>query len=450
MKVISIIRKDLKTILSDRKALAIILVMPLVLMVILSSAMKGTFMNTGAGSMEKVDIAVVRQYDAAKDEQRFMNFLDNGLLAKELGGTSGELKESSRDVDPEKIFFKDFLGSDEVNRIIGYRLEEENNARELLKSGEVSAIVFLPESFVYDMKINLLTPFRNNVRINIVTHPDRGISGMVVSSVMEAYSESISSVVIGKNVLIEAAMEQGLGTDSLKGMKGVMDEINDAMMGIKTDIEDITVKGRRIISSFEYYSVAMMTMFILFAASHGGRMLLEEKENMTYQRMVMAGTSKLAIIAGKILTVFLIALLQIGIMIMFSRFVLRVDWGSGIPVLLVSLSAAFAIAGIGGTLAAATYRVGNYKMASIFETAIIQTMALLGGSFFPIDIMPSFLQKLSFISINGVALKAYLKIMRGYGLEAVTGSIAVLAATGALFALLSVALLREKGELKDA
>jgi ABC-2 type transport system permease protein len=273
---------------------------------------------------------------------------------------------------------------------------------------------------------------------------------MVVSSVMEAYSESISSVIIGKNVLIEAAMEHGIGTDRLKGMKAVMDEISDAIKGIKTDIEDITVKGRRIISSFEYYSVAMMTMFILFAASHGGRMLLEEKENMTYQRMVIAGTSKLAIIAGKILTVFLIALLQMGIMILFSRFALKVDWGSTAPVLLVSLSAAFAIAGIGGTLAAATYRVGNYKMASIFETAIIQTMALLGGSFFPVDIMPSFLQKLSFFSINGVALKAYLKIMRGYGLEAVSGSIAVLAAIGVIFALLSVVLLREKGELKDA
>lgn len=450
MKVISIIRKDLKTILSDRKALAIILIMPLVLMVILSSAMRGTFMNAGADSLEKVDIAVVRQYDAQKDEKRFMNFLDNGLLAKGMGDTTEELKESSRDVDPEKTFFEDFLGSDEVKKIISYRIETEDKARELLKSGVVSAIVFLPESFVYDMKINLLTPFRNNVNINIVTHPDRSISGMVVSSVIEAYSESMSSIIIGKNVLIEAAMEHGLGTDGMKGMKAVMDEIKDAIKGIKTDIEDITVKGRRIISSFEYYSVAMMTMFILFAASHGGRMLLEEKENITYQRMVIAGTSKLAIITGKILTVFLIALLQIGIMIMFSHFVLRVDWGSGTPVLLVSLSAAFAIAGIGGALAAATYRVGNYKMASIFETAIIQTMALLGGSFFPIDIMPSFLQRLSFISVNGVALKAYLKIMRGYGLEAVAGSIAVLAAIGALFALLSVVLLREGRGFEDA
>jgi ABC-2 type transport system permease protein len=212
----------------------------------------------------------------------------------------------------------------------------------------------------------------------------------------------------------------------------------------------MTVEGRRNISSFDYYAVAMMTMFILFAAGHGGRMLLEEKENITYQRMIIAGTPRLGILAGKFFTIFLIALLQIIIMITFSHFALKVMWGSIVPVILISLSAAFAIAGIGGALAAATYRAGNYKMAGIFETAVIQTMALLGGSFFPIDIMPSIFQKLSILSVNGVALKAYLKIMMGYGTSEVMNHIAILAATGVLFSALSVLILKDKGGMADA
>ncbi|HYF83785.1 MAG TPA: ABC transporter permease [Clostridia bacterium] len=451
MKLISIITKDLKTILSDKKALAVIIFMPLVLMVILSSALKGNFISGGAGDMTKVSIAVVKQYDREYDSQRFDSTLSNGFLAQGMGDEAAEeLRATSDDVDPEEIFFEDFLGSEEVSKIIAYRIEEEDRALELLKSGEVSAAVLLPENFVYDMKINLLTPFRNKVDIKVMTHPDRSISGQVVQSVVEAYSDAMTSVVIGKNVLIEAAMEQDLAGDGFKGMKDAMDGITNVMKSIRININDISVEGRKNISSFDYYAVAMLAMFILFAASHGGRMLLEEKENITYQRMIIAGTTKLGILAGKFFTVFLIALLQMGIMIAFSHFVLKVQWGGTTPILLISLSAAFAIAGIGSALAAATYKAGNYKMASIFETAFIQTMALLGGSFFPIDIMPSIFQKLSVISVNGVVLKAYLKIMRGYGTAEVMSHIAILASIGVLFALLSLIILREKGGIADA
>lgn len=451
MKVISIIKKDLKTILSDKKAIAIIIVMPLLLIVILSSALKGTFISGGAGDMTKVNIAVVKRYDGHEDSKMFDEVLSSGFVFQGMGKDLGEdLRASGEDVDPEEIFFTDFLSSKEVSKIIGYRIEEEGRALELLSSEEISAVVLLPDEFIYDMKINLLTPFRNNVNIRVLTHPDRSISGQVVKSVMEAYSDAISSVIIGKNVLIEAAMAHDLGNDGFKGMKEAMEGIRSAMESIKIDIEDVIVEGRKSIGSFDYYSVAMMTMFILFAASHGGRMLLEEKENITYQRMIIAGTPKLCILAGKFFTVFLIALLQISIMITFSHFALKVRWGSTSAIMFISLSAAFAVAGIGCALAAATYRSGNYKMADIFETAVLQTMALLGGSFFPTEVLPSMLQKLSFLSINGVALKAYLKIMKGYGTAEVISNIAVLSVMGILFILLSVVILREDGGMRDA
>jgi ABC-2 type transport system permease protein len=166
--------------------------------------------------------------------------------------------------------------------------------------------------------------------------------------------------------------------------------------------------------------------------------------------MIIAGIPRFGILAGKLFTVFLIALLQISIMITFSYFALKVRWGSILPVILISLSSAFSIAGIGGALAAATYKTGNYKMAGIFETVVIQSMALLGGSFFPIDIMPSIFQKLSFLSLNGTALKAYLKIMMGYGITDVIGHIAILSGIGVLFMVLSVLILKGKGETENA
>ncbi len=450
MKVISIIIKDLKTILSDKKAMAIILAMPLILMVILSFALKGTFMGGEIGNMSKVNIAVVKQYDKDMDVKSFDNMLKSGLLSQGIGKEAAEeLRVSGADVEPEKMFLEDFLESEEVAKIIDFRIEEESRAYDLLDEGEVSAVVLLPPKFIYDMKINLLTPFRNKVNIGVLTHPDRSINGQIVQAIIEAYSDAMSSVVIGKNVLIEAAMAYELGDNGFSGMKEVMEGISNAIGNIRVNLDDIVVEGRRNISSADYYAAAMLTMFILFAAGHGGRMLLEEKDNITYQRMIIAGTPRLGILAGKFFTVFLIALLQVIVMITFSTYALKVRWGNLYPIILISVSAAFAVAGIGIAVAAATYRAGNYKMAGIFETAIIQTMALLGGSFFPIDIMPVMFRKLSVLSLNGIALKAYLKIMMGYGTADIISHIAALTGIGALFAALAVLILGGKGETAD-
>jgi len=451
MKIISIIRKDLKILLSDKKALAVILFMPLVLMAILSFALKGVFISSDGWNEHKVNIAVVKQYDHELDNRGFDNALNSSFITAGISKEQAEeLATSGDEVDPEELFFEDFLGSEEVKKIITYTVEEEEKALNMMKSGEISAIVLLPEKFVYDMKISLVTPFRNKVNIKVLAHPERSINGTVVEAVIDAYSQAISSIIIGKNVLIETALAHDLDQDSFKNTKKVMDEISKTMKEISISMDDVTVAGRKPTTSADYYAAAMLTMFILFSAGHGGRMLLTEKEDITLQRMIIAGIPKISILAGKFFTIFLIALIQIVVMISFSHFVLKVTWGNMFSVTLISLAAAFAVAGIGAAIASATYRAGNYKMANIFETAVIQTMALLGGSFFPIDIMPQIFQKLSILSLNGLALKAYLKIMRGYGTADVLSYIIVLAGIGALFAVFAVLILREKGVINDA
>lgn len=451
MKVISIIKKDLKRILRDKKALAIIIVMPLILMTILSSALSGIFAEGDVWSIDRINIAVVKQYDGNEDLRRFNKALEDGFLARGIGKEAAEeLRATGDDVDPEQIFFEDFLGSEEMVKIIAYRVEKEESAIELLDNGEISAVVLLPESFIYDMKINLLTPFRNKTDIKVLTHPDMSMSGQIVGSIMEAYADSMTSAIIGKNAIIEATLMHDLSDESFKGMKSALDGIMEVMESIRVNFDNMTVEGRKQIKSSNYYAAAMTAMFILFAAGHGGRMLLEEKDNITYQRMIISGAPKFGILAGIFITVFLIALLQISIMIIFSHFVLKVQWGSALPVALISLCAAFAVAGIGSMVSAATYKAGNYKMANIFETVILQTMALLGGSFFPVDILPSIMQKLSFLSVSGIVLKAYVKIMMGYGTPSIISNIAVLGAIGFLSAMFSALILIENGGIMDA
>jgi ABC-2 type transport system permease protein len=221
-------------------------------------------------------------------------------------------------------------------------------------------------------------------------------------------------------------------------MEDIMEGMSSLMEGINVDIEKAIVEGKRSVNSAEYYTVAMMSMFILFAAGQGGRMLLEEKDNQTYQRMIIADITKTHILAGKFFTVFLIASIQIIIMILFSYFALKVKWTDFSMVFLLSITSAFAVAGLGISIGSLTYKMGNYKLANTFENVIIQIMALLGGSFFPVDLLPGIVQKFSFLSLNGVALKGFLKIILGYSLADISENILILAVTGALLTTLGI------------
>ncbi len=444
---ISIIIKDLKVIFSDKKALAIMILMPVILTTILSFALKGSFSSGSDSDFEPVDIAVVRMYNSGEDSELFGYSLSNNFILKEMGEKAiKDLTDAGKEIDPEKIFFEEFMDSEDVSKFIRYSVEDEPEAMAMLKNGKISAIVILPERFVYNMKINLLTPFRNNVEIKVLTHPDKSISGKIVKSVIDAYTNSISSVIIGKNVIIEAAMANNPGIERFSGMKDIMNVMADVMKSIKINTDDVVLEGRKTIKSSDYYAVAMMTMFILFAAGQGGRMLLEEKDNRTYERMVVGGVSRFKILIGKFFSVFITAIFQIVVMITFSHLALRVEWGDLMSVLFISIASAFAVAGMGLFIGAVTYSSGNYKIANTFENIIIQGMALLGGSFFPIDVMPKFMQRLSFLSLNGVALKSYLKVLTGYHAADVLNNILLLAAEGAVLTILAVVILKKKEE----
>tara|TARA_B100000965_G_C19126405_1_gene555555 strand:+ start:18 stop:353 length:336 start_codon:yes stop_codon:yes gene_type:complete len=108
------------------------------------------------------------------------------------------------------------------------------------------------------------------------------------------------------------------------------------------------------------------------------------------------------------------------------------------------------VAGLGTMIAAATFKAGNYKMSIAFDSVIIQIMALIGGSFIPFEVLPKFMQKLSILSINGIALKSYLKNMMGYGLGEVKIYLSVLLGLGIVFISIAVFILKWKEGLRHA
>ncbi len=449
MNILSIILKDLKIILSDKKALAIRIAMPIILTAILSMALAGAF--TEIGNSEKINISIVKEYSKEDGIKNTKKLLNNDLIVENLNKDNlVNLEDSIDKMDPEKIFFDDFLGSNEVSEVINYEVASKKEACDLLNSKQISAIVILPQDYIFNMYTNLLTPFRNEINIKVITHPDMNLEGKIVGGIVNGFSDMISSMIISKNVFIQTTLQNNLDSTVFNDLDNIIEDFVNEIDNKDIDIKDVKVRGKKPISSHGYYSIAMTTMFILFAAATGGKLLLKESDNKTYQRMIMSGTSKWNILVGKFCSVYVLAVIQIAIMIIFTSLVMKVNWGKFINVITITLIVTFSIAALGVFLAVLTYKVGNYKMADVFGNVVIQFMALLGGSFIPIEIMPGFIRNLSNFTINGLALKSYMKNMMGYPINDIFILLLGLIVIGVILILISLYIFKDEKRWKNA
>jgi ABC-2 type transport system permease protein len=64
---------------------------------------------------------------------------------------------------------------------------------------------------------------------------------------------------------------------------------------------------------------------------------------------------------------------------------------------------------------------------------LIQFMAAIGGSFFPVSQFPAWMQPLHYASVNGWAIDGILAVMRGGNAVAILPNVAALMAMATLF-----------------
>lgn len=408
MKLLNMIFKDIKIYLSDKKALVILILMPLILILILSSALKGSFSSEGL--TEPIKIVIVKDYNREIEEVKFEKFVnDNAYIDEE---DKKNLLSAMEDFQPEKFIFEDFLDSNEISQILTYTIENEKKAQELLEEKLIASYVLLPEDYIYSSYLNMLTSFRNEISIKINGHTDYAYSTSIVNHVFTTFTDYISLSAIDKNVILETASSMNLSTMYYRNIDYIMEQIQFNSDGNKL-IEKIEVPILKTVDSFTYYAIAMMSMFVLFSGGIVARSLLTEKTNYTYQRIIVAGGKISTFLMSKFFVIFFLCIIQMSIIIFISKFLLGVNWIINLNNILLIVSLGLATSGLGAFIGAITLISNDYKIASAFENVIIQMMALLGGSYIPVEILPAFMQEAGSWTINGIALEGFMSIFQG-------------------------------------
>jgi ABC-2 type transport system permease protein len=436
---LNIIIKDLKLMLSDKKELAAIILMPVILTTILSFALSSSFQE--AGSVFKLNIAIVKNYDYEEEKSDFESFTrsfsEQFNVDFEMSGESSIVEE----LDIEKIFFNDFLGSEEMKEFVEYVVCTEEEAYALLADKKASGIIIFPKAYIYDSYVNLFTTFRNNITMEVVSHPDMQYRRQIIEEIVSSFNNILTSISISKNVYLEKASGYMTLSESTEKIEAFIEKIGTEPL--KLEIQTNNIQGKNFVNSFTYYSVGMLSMFILFSAGYGGKFILDEKNNTTYNRLLAGGIEKRRIIFGKFAMMFIMSALQSVVLIAYSKIAFRVAW-LNLPLIMITVFvSSFAVASIGLFIIALTIKTNSYKATDAFSNAFVQFLALFGGSYIPHEILPKVIGEIGKYTPNGATMKAYLKILQGYGINEVYVDYGVIIVNICVMLIASYILLKE-------
>ncbi len=430
MKFRDLVIKDMKNVLYDVKSLAIILLMPMVVMSILGMSLQGVFGEEGESGVAMTRIGVVKAYDMEEQMAKVAGRID--LTAVEETTMEG--------LNPEKTFFL-MLDNKEIKSFIDYDLMSRDEGIVALEAEEITALIVLPEDFVFNSYM-LLNGSRLVSDIDYIINPENDFFAGIILGIIDGYVETTNHIYAQQRLTTMTL----LSTNNVEALDNMGDLFDSAALEVSALNLNIRATQREeSINSFQYYAAAIMCMFLLYTAGIGGRALLQERNEQTIPRLTVGGHGLEIIVWSNFVRVMCLALVQSGIMILYSKSVLGVDWGSGLTVIITMVLASFAVAGIGMLVAVITLISGNFNAANAFEFGLVYVMSLIGGSFIPVEGLPKILQQLGFLSVNGQALKMFINGMYNLPLVDSLTEMTVLLSFGLIFILFSMLLIRRKG-----
>jgi ABC-2 type transport system permease protein len=183
-------------------------------------------------------------------------------------------------------------------------------------------------------------------------------------------------------------------------------------------------------------TMGLFIMVMLMGTSTTSRLILKEKKERTYHRICTSTVSSKQYMASNVIVNLFISFIQIAIVLFLATKVLRYNTHVPAIQLLIILMSFAAVAVSMGLLIVTCSN--SSASANNLSTLIITPTCMLGGCFWPISLMPTFLKKLSDFIPQSWALGAIRKIQTGAQFKDVLADILILLGFAITFFLISV------------
>ena len=319
-------------------------------------------------------------------------------------------------VEPFSIALVDMENTPQT-RMLTKQLDEMQIFREVLHTGEPEALKMLSEGSIASVII-IPSDFTNSVAygenkpVTVIGASNRPLQSFIVKSLMQSAANLVSAAQNAITTIYHFNEEAGL-----KGKK-LEEQFNDSTMTFFLEalsrnevFSQVEAYSKFNLTPVEYFTAALIVIFAMFAGMPGMKMLVSERTMGITKRLAVSPVKMWQIILSKLLVSIILVIMQFGFIMILTAAVFKNYWGAPVGnVLLLFGGLVFAIS-------AWSIFVSSISRTSASADAIgnlgILTMAVIGGSIYPLSSMPDFVRNLSRLTINRWAMDGFMVLFSG-------------------------------------
>jgi ABC-type multidrug transport system permease subunit len=389
-------KKDVLLFWTDKKALALSLLLPIGLITLFYYAFGG---GGSASDQSEIEIACINSDSS-----------EQSLALIEALNTSSAIKLIPRN-DADAI--KDLI---EKGRL-PYALFIHPGLTDSLESDNA-----LPLEILHDAA----QPMRVNILLSIL-----------MPGIQEYLGERK-----GQKMAIQQMMAMGMSQEQAKqlyqGFEQSQNEQEAASISVQAIQVDDDEKNFALIQALAGTAV----MLLLFNVAGMAAGLLEEKEKGTLKRLLVSPFPAIHILGGKLLSTVVLACIQLSVLFIFAAIAFNLQLWSNLAATALMIIATAVVCSCLGIFLSSIAK--SRKQVEMLSTIFILTMSALGGSMMPVIFMPEALQKIAQGTINYWSIQGFYDIYwRGLGITSIGDNIALLLLIGAILMGLSVPLFKK-------
>lgn len=156
------------------------------------------------------------------------------------------------------------------------------------------------------------------------------------------------------------------------------------------------------VGPFDQVVPGYAVFFSLFGLNAVAATILQEQEDGTFRRLLIAPIQKYALLGGKLLAQFLLTLAQLTVLFAVGYFVFKMHIGSWPTVILLLIATSFAATGLGILLVSL---VKTRRQINPVVSLVTLITSAIGGAWWPLFIEPTWMQQLAKVGITAWAME---------------------------------------------
>ncbi|MEH7355333.1 ABC transporter permease [Neobacillus drentensis] len=156
--------------------------------------------------------------------------------------------------------------------------------------------------------------------------------------------------------------------------------------------------------------VGFAIMFMMFGLSGAASAILGERIEGTWGRLIVSPVSKLQIILGYLLAYFFMGWIQLAVLMAAMNVMFDTSWGRMTYLIPFASLVIICVVGFGLMIAGL---VKTKQQASAISAVLIVSTCMLGGVYWPIDVVPDIMQKIALGVPQTWAMSGFKEIISG-------------------------------------